>query len=928
MFVCSRYVVVAASVVLIWFVGMPRHPSGAYLEKKRERQVARGYAAHRSPLLLDARSVGSGDSWDALAGGGASGFTASSGGNFSDDCMHASGPCGDNENVAGGTPALLDACSVGSGVARDAQAGGSAFGFTASSGGDFSDDCTLASGLGGDKDVGFTGGKPSLLDACSVGFGVDRPAQAGGGASGFTASSGGTASAIVFAGTFDRGLLASALTASSGGLLGDGSAASRLTALSGGNDEGFEGGSPPLFDAASVGSGDARDAHAGGDASGASGFTASIVGNFSDDYTFASGLIGDNDFDLAGGSPSLLDASSVGSGVDRHAQAGGRASGFTAPSGDGKASRALWARSLGRFVGASDAIGTQTDVSFPPLGNVVSGFFADGSSPADFGGQMLDWYGSGSEDYVLQPLAEYHGIQPVPLFGEDDRRSNDDDDGGGAGWRSQCGAFSGVAAATWPPQDGQEEQQRLQVLQVPEGTVCAEGVAGETHVQRYLRHCRLKRELSTEGKAVIAEGGHQRMREGPGRGSWGHAEEACHQRVRENRLEEGGLSHAGLDAADTGPVGASFELAVGDAAVETSCHERHGTHKRLQEGSPIFAACLALSVDCTAFEPARHELHGSHQCMQEGGPGPLGASLERSGEEAAAGCHQRVRGNGLEEGGLVHVGLNAAEEGPVGVCFDPSVEEAAVKTSCQELHGLHKRVQEGCPGPVVACLTHLVVSTAVEAARQELGSCLELAGGGRLEPAEEEFSVDGTVVESECVATAAMQQRPQVQAATAAAWLAEACCLHSVDHTAVAFCGEPAVEVCHQRVRDAAVVAAAAAATFSAAAEAATAAAAAATAVCSLQRLRDEFAEALAKSSGTVGGPMLGDEPTQRCRHCERKTLSLSWNTNTSRAPGYARWCDGSCRTYFQSGKAWRCNGCELQYCNRCVTEGAAVKRP
>jgi hypothetical protein len=117
---------------------------------------------------------------------------------------------------------------------------------------------------------------------------------------------------------------------------------------------------------------------------------------------------------------------------------------------------------------------------------------------------------------------------------------------------------------------------------------------------------------------------------------------------------------------------------------------------------------------------------------------------------------------------------------------------------------------------------------------------------------------------------------------------------------------------------------AAAAATFSAAVEAATAAAAAATAVCSFQRMREELAEALA----AVATLAQRDQPTQRCRHCERKTLSLSWNTNTSRAPGYARLCDGSCRTYFQSGKAWRCNGCELQYCNRCVTEGAAVKRP
>ena len=210
-----------------------------------------------------------------------------------------------------------------------------------------------------------------------------------------------------------------------------------------------------------------------------------------------------------------------------------------------------------------------------------------------------------------------------------------------------------------------------------------------------------------------------------------------------------------------------------------------------------------------------------------------------------------------------------------------SVDSTAVGAARHEYHGTHRHMQEDGPGP--------------------LGACFEPSGE---EAATEELS----------------HQRMR-------------------EGLPGRSCREPAVEVCHQRVRDAAVVSAAAAATFSAAAEAATAAAAAATAVCSFQRLREELAEALAavatlaqrdplQSSGTVCGPMFGDEPTQRCRHCERKTLSLSWNTNTSREPVYARWCDGRCRSYFQSGKAWRCNGCELQYCNRCVSEGAAVKRP
>jgi hypothetical protein len=222
---------------------------------------------------------------------------------------------------------------------------------------------------------------------------------------------------------------------------------------------------------------------------------------------------------------------------------------------------------------------------------------------------------------------------------------------------------------------------------------------------------------------------------------------------------------------------------------------------------------------------------------------------------------------------------------------------------------------------------------------------------GLREPAEEvghqHVRETSAALSVDCTADVSARQQPATAAATAVAAaaataarsfqrlreeLAEACLAHSVDSTAVGAArhefhgshqptGEEAdtEELSHQRMQ-----AAAAAATFSAAGEAATAAAAAATAVCSFQRMREELAEALA----AVATLAQRDQPTQRCRHCERKTLSRSWNTNTSRAPGYARWCDGSCRTYFQSGKAWRCNSCELQYCDRCVTEGVAVKRP
>jgi hypothetical protein len=305
--------------------------------------------------------------------------------------------------------------------------------------------------------------------------------------------------------------------------------------------------------------------------------------------------------------------------------------------------------------------------------------------------------------------------------------------------------------------------------------------------------------------------------------------------------------------------------------------------------------------------------------------------LERSGEEAATDelSHQHMR-EGLPGCGRLEpaeeVGHQRVRETSAALFVDGTADVSAR----HELYGTHKRMQEGG------------------------SACLELSGAD-------------DAVESEGGAIVATQQRPQSQAATAAAWLAEACFTHSMDSTAVGAarhefhgthqhmqedgpgpleacfepsgeeaateelshqrmreglpgrsCREPAVEVCYQRVLDAAVVA-------EAAVEAATAAAAAAaTAVCSFQRMREELAEALAADATLAQR----DQPTQRCRHCERKTLSLSWNTNTSRSPGYARWCDGSCRTYFQSGKAWRCNGCELQYCKRCVNEGAAVKRP